>query len=213
MAYQHILELIQHYEAFEQGTGQSGVLAFAQWVSAQAELKGSDFDPEDERLARSADEQILQGLGMLSNHAKHYIKTATRDTPLSGWNDTILLIVLSYRGPSRKTDIIRDALMDLSSGIEVIKRLVKRGFLEEYQDSSDKRAKLVKITPEGEELTAEMKKRVTAASSIVAGNLSPAEKARLIPMIFKLVHFHDPIFRDDYGAELDYIADKYKAED
>lgn len=213
MRYQQIQDLIQYYAAFEESTGLQDLHAFARWLGDQTGSVESVSYSAGEPTGgnpQSPDELISQGLAMLANHARHYIKTATQGTKLSGWNDTILLIALFHRGPQRKTALIRTILIDVSAGIEVIRRLVRKGLLEEYADPDDKRAKLVKLTADGTELVKKMDVRLDTVSRIVAGNLTDTEKTQLVPLLYKLVTFHEPIFQEDYGSDLDEILEKYK---
>lgn len=145
MSYKNIQSLIDYYAEFEKETDLEGMKHFSNWFSKKMNPVEMEKQSVGE-MVNNTDQKILQGFAMLANHSKHYVKTATKDTPLSGWNDLLMLVVLSVAGPTRKTELIKYLIIDLSPGIEVIKRLMRHQLLEEENDPSDGRAKLVKIS-------------------------------------------------------------------
>lgn len=208
MAYKNIQLLIEYYAEFEKETGLDGMKHFSNWFSKKMNPVEMEKQTVGE-MVNNTDQKILQGFAMLANHSKHYVKTATKDTPLSGWNDLLMLIVLSVAGPTRKTELIKYLIIDLSPGMEVIKRMLRHQLLEEEEDPTDGRAKLVKASKKGMTLVKEMKYKIHSIGKIIGGNLSNADKEELLPLLYKLAKFHKPIFEDDYGMELELIVEKY----
>jgi hypothetical protein len=47
-------------------------------------------------------------------------------------------------------------------------------------------------------------------AKIVGGNLTMEEKASLLPPLMKLMAFHDPIWQEDRGRDLEQIIEKYR---
>ncbi|MBX2873760.1 MAG: winged helix DNA-binding protein [Saprospiraceae bacterium] len=207
MSYQPIKTLIDHFESFENSTGQNDLGQFANWLNQKLNGPAAEASPQlgEEQL----DQGILQSFGELSNHARHYVKKLIRDTPLSSWNDLVVIIVLYHLGSQRKSDVIQQALMDLSPGIEVLKRLIKRGIIIEGPDPTDKRAKRVELSEEGRQLYDELQIDMKITGQIVAGNLTINEKWQILPLLQKLAHFHEPIFQASPSASLQEIFSKY----
>lgn len=206
--YQQIKTLIDHFECFEQETGTQDLSSFATWLNIKMNIAGTNTD-KIEADHRPIESRILQSLAILSSHLKHYIKTAIRDTPLVGWNDLVVMIVLYYGKAMRKTELIQAALIEISPGIEVIKRLLRTDLIYEYNDPGDGRAKLVDMTSQGRKLFEQTLPQMALAQNIAVGNLTDTEKQQLIPILSKLVHFHDPIFKQDLGSGLEEIIGKY----
>ena len=208
MSYQRLKELIDYFETFERDFGDQGISTFAYWLNT--EVNGISPDP-NENPDDEINEQVFQALGILASHARHYVKTMVKDTPLSGWNDLIVVMVLYYRREKmRKSDLIRHSLIDLSAGTETLKRLLKQDLLQAFEDPKDRRAKLVGLTPISETLfKTVIEKRITQVAKIIAGNLTQEEKQQLLPILFKLVHFHEPIFMEDYGSAIEVLLEKY----
>lgn len=207
MSYKAIKTLIDHFESFERTTGQDDLGQFANWLNQK--LNGPKAQVNRELGEEQVDQGILQSFGELSHHARHYVKKLVRDTPLSSWNDLVVIIVLYHTGGQRKSDVIQHSLMDLSPGIEVLKRLIKRGIIIEEPDPEDKRAKRVELSEEGKKLYETLQPDMQVVGHIVAGNLTTDEKWQMLPLLQKLVHFHQPIFVGDAGSSLHDIFSKY----
>ena len=210
MSYTNIKTLISHYEDFEQETGGEDLKQFGIWLNQKLDAsddQSSSKGGEEEQL----NEDLMSALGELAQFSKHYIKKVIKDTPLSSQNDLVVMIVLYYRGGMRKSELVNDALLDMSSGIEVIKRLLKKGLVEEYVDLKDKRARQVALSKEGNGMFKKMFPELTKIGQIVGGNLSIQEKRTVAPILKKLVHFHRPVFTEDNDQSLDALIKKYLA--
>lgn len=206
MKYDKIKSLIEQFEQFEQESGTDNINAFAYWLNSKVNSLHEDEGKGEEQYL---DNQIAQAFSMLSNHTKHYVKTAIKGSPLVGWNDFVMMVVLFYKGSMRKTAVIQRSLLELSPGIEVIKRLLRANLIEEFNDPDDGRAKRVKLTTSGVQLVKTMQSKMDTVSKIITGNLTLQEKKQMLPILSKLVHFHEPIFKEDLGSELEVILEKY----
>lgn len=206
MKYAKLKELISYYEQFENEAGLNDLNSFAFWMNNKLNNIQQAGKASDSIMLNS---MMTRYLVMLSSHAKHYIKTALHDLPLTGMNDIVILLVLFYSGKMRKSDLIKESLVDFSPGIEVINRLVKQGYIGETKDEEDKRAKVVHITPEGAMLFQKVNIALSEISGIVAGNLTNGQKQMMVPLLEKLANFHEPIFKEDHGSDLKVIHRKY----
>lgn len=207
MRYAKIKELIDYFEQFELENGSQDISSFAYWLHQQTSASPKTVSPKDKE--QQLNEKISEELGKLSNYAKHYVKKATKDTPLAGWNDMVAMIILYYSGSKRKTELIQMGLMDLSPGMEVIRRLLRLGLIEEFSDPDDGRAKQVKLTDSGFEMYKQMEKQISKVSQIIGGNLTVEEKQQLTIILEKLAHFHYPIWQEDADSKLDKVLAKY----
>ncbi|MEM1325976.1 MAG: MarR family winged helix-turn-helix transcriptional regulator [Bacteroidota bacterium] len=206
MKYQKLKILIEQFEQFEEETGRDDLTLFAEWLLSK-KSKPEHTALESSKLSTNV--MILQAIATLSNHAKHYIKTLTKGTPLVGWNDLIVLIVLYYGGDLRKTEVLQRSIIELSSGIEVINRLLRLKLVKEFPDPDDRRAKKISISAKGKRVIDDLSPDVDLAAKVVAGNLDKNEKRQLVPILQKLVHFHAPIFQEDLGRDIPSLVEKY----
>jgi DNA-binding MarR family transcriptional regulator len=206
MDYSNLKELIDYFEAFGKETGSQDIPAFAAWLHQKTNLR-VEKNPRNTEV--ELDWRIAQEMGKLTNFTKHYIKKAIRKTPLAGWNDLVAIIVLFYSGSRRKTELIQMSLMELSPGMEVLRRLLRLELITEFPDPDDGRAKRVKLTDAGRNIYIQLEGEINHASKIVGGNLSLEEKHQLAVIAEKLTHFHYPIWNEDADSEMEVILEKY----
>jgi DNA-binding MarR family transcriptional regulator len=173
------------------------------WLNSQFE--GQSVEMPDSKL----DDELSIGLGMLFKHARHYIKTALLESPLKGIDDFAFLATLSEEGDLKKSELIRYNLVEFSPGMEVIRRLLRKKLIQDYNDPEDGRSKKVNITAKGSRVLEESLGEMFKASKIIVGTLSLNEKAQFVHIARKLLHFHHPIWNSDHGQPLDVILDKY----
>jgi DNA-binding MarR family transcriptional regulator len=210
MKYQALRQLIDLFEEFEQESGKDDVASFSAWLFMHQQTHPPKHPRSEKRGSSwSMESEIAYGVGTLNTHARHYIKTALKNSPLVGLHDFTFLATLVEEKSLRKTEIIDRNMMDLSPGMEVVRRLLRNGLIEDFQDPEDGRSKRIRLTEEGQEVFAAVLKDMRQVSQIVSGNLSLEEKATLIPLLQKLLNFHLPIWEKDHGAPLEKILKKY----
>ncbi|MEQ8924689.1 MAG: MarR family winged helix-turn-helix transcriptional regulator [Fulvivirga sp.] len=141
-------------------------------------------------------------LVLLNRYAKEYVKKALKDTPLSTADEFPFLISLLGTNSHTKTELINKMVLTKTSGTEVIKRLLKKGFIEEFEDANDKRSIRVKLTEEGKLLTLGMLPKMQMVSEIIKGGLSSTELTTLNYLLRKLEKHHKNIYEESGDVEL-----------
>jgi DNA-binding MarR family transcriptional regulator len=100
--------------------------------------------------------------------------------------------------------------MEKTSGIEIINRLIRQEFIEQFDDEKDKRSKLLRITETGRRELMMILPRMNMVSKIVVGTLTKEEQNILTYLLRKLDHFHNDIYIHDKEKELEMIVLKTK---
>lgn len=201
-----IIPLLEQFES-ENSAKDKDLNTFSTWLSQ--EVESSQEDTRLKEAAEQGDTAITMLISYLYRYTKNYSKKALEDTPLSTFDDFAFLATLSYSGSLTKTELIQMHLLEITSGIEIIKRLGKYGYLTSYQDPNDKRSKRVKLTPKGRLVLEEVMEKMDQAAFIFSGKLSLHDRADLLPVMHKLHDFHSEIFRRDRKSSLDKIKEKY----
>lgn len=147
----------------------------------------------------------------LFRYAKHYSKKALDQSPLSTLDDFTFLLTLNTQGSMTKSELIHQHLLEITSGVEILKRLERQGYIFTSANPNDRRSKHVSITDEGRTLIREMMDSMKQVSAIVAGNLSTTEMRQLLPLLMKLDSFHGEIHKQDKKSDLGEITQKYLA--
>jgi len=76
------------------------------------------------------------------------------------------------------------------SGIEVLKRLLNKGLIEEFDDKDDKRAKRIKITEKGKKELQLVMPKMSEVFTMMTAELSLNEKLHLLAFLKQINDFH-----------------------
>ena len=121
------------------------------------------------------------------------------------------MIILLTHDSLSKTELINKNVHEKTTGMEIIKRLLRMGLISQFDDDLDKRSQRVAITEKGKYTIFSILDKMEDVSKIVSGNLSDLEKHTLKQLLEKLDHFHYDIFINDRQTELsDIIASRVK---
>src|SRR5437588_740242 len=115
-------------------------------------------------------------------------RLATRSIEVSeiGLSDFAVMEMLLHKGPQPVNEIGRR--IELTSGAitTAVDRLESRGLVTREAHESDRRARIVRLTPRGKEQAAKVFASHKAAMDFVATGLSRTERATLIELLRKL---------------------------
>lgn len=212
-----LVELLDRYED-ENGEQRMDILSFTLWLNSHLGRKEREKSGGKEKVTDvnsvlgfeyTMEAKISTLLTNLFKYAKHYTKYALDDSPLATLDDFGFLASLGYNENMTKTELSHHNLLEITSGNEIIKRLLKSGFIEEYDDPNDRRSKRVKITPLGLKVLHETFIRMDQVSNIVAADLNTEEKIHLLNILNKMDDFHRKIHDNDWKSNLEDINRKY----
>lgn len=215
--YQLLKELIDLLEQYETAHPDKDpqLLSFSMWLSQRLAYPNAIRmkPPQENGQAAISDDQAETALAMLisylNRYAKHYVKKALEDSPLSTIDDFTFLATLSYQDSLTKSELIQMHLLEITSGIEIIKRLTRNGLLSSFADPNDRRSKRVKLTDKGKETLDEIMGQMDQVAHILSGDLNTQERNQLLPLLHKLNDFHTIIHQQDKKSSLGEIATKY----
>lgn len=198
MKVEEVKTVLDWLDAYRGAVGEGQALepvAFAEWLQMQAERRAESTGPPVDGL-------ISMHLGFMANYANFYARRLFRQSAIYSMTDWAFLATLQQVGAMKKSALIQHNILEKSSGTEVLKRLLKQGFIEEQPDPDDRRAKQVRLTEAGKSAVNEANAKVFPMGKVVTGNLTPAEKQTLLGLLQKLHRFHEPIFREYSEEEL-----------
>lgn len=207
MKYKLLEDLIAELKQYESEQGTANLSEFSAWLYEQqhreelpGELNGAV------QIHKEINENITHNLVELYQHARHYIKTALRASPLKGVFDFAFLATLDEMGDLRKSDLIHYNTVEFSPGMEVIRRLLRNGLIEDYNDPNDGRSKKVRLSVAGRETLQEVRPKMDLVYQVLAGNLGLREKRQTLNGLRKLTNFHHTIWDQLHGEDLNKIA-------
>lgn len=147
-------------------------------------------------------------LTRMNRFASFYTKKAFAGLEITSAQEFGILACIQGLGTPTKTEVAHYNLLEKTTGTEILKRLLKLGFIEEFDDEHDKRSKRVKITRIGNDVMETAVQRLWELSEIVVGNLSDGQKHNLATMLEELDHFHSNIYFNESALPLNEIITK-----
>lgn len=202
-----LLPLLEEYES--SANNGANLSAFSIWLSQRLSVSRPGLLPRSGQAEESTDTILTMLISYLFRYAKHYTKKALDTTPLSTMDEFTFLATLSYQGSLTKTELIQQHLLEVTSGIEIIKRLMRADLIADFPDPNDRRSKRVKITDKGRTVLEGVMVQMDRVAQIVSGDLTGSEIGQLLPLMHKLNDFHALIHMQDRKSPLEKIEEKY----
>jgi DNA-binding MarR family transcriptional regulator len=183
----HLAELTSIWIQFHEETGGGDVQSFEAWLLNRRKAAA---EAEPEGALRG---EIGFALGTLFRFVTIWEKKAFADLPVRGLMEFGALATVEEQGFPTKSEVIKELLVEQSTGFEVLKKLVREGFLAEVTDSDDLRSVRLKMTPAGRRVLAEVFVRVRSLSMLLLGDLSDDELGVLKRILMKLNRYHHEV--------------------
>lgn len=211
MKYKLLSELLPYLDQFEKDAEGDSVHDFLAWMEKEPKIedKKTDKTLKSVPLQGGANAQICQLIALLYKYVRFYYKKGFKSSILQTTEDFGFLATLATFGDLRKNELIQRNTSEFTSGMEVIRRLERNKLIESFLDPDDKRARRVKITPQGQATFFQALPTLQKIGEIATGRLTDFEKQRLLELLIKLNYFHNPIFHDEKDTSLENIVNNY----
>jgi len=182
-----IIEYLQKYQ-YEKDKEPTNLKDFVIWLNGF--IFNRNFDSNSLHNEKDLNLQFTHLLIMQSKYFKMYCKKALKNSIINTPDDFSFLYHLNHYDSFRKMELIHIHLLEAPSGIEVIKRLLKKELIEEFDDPEDKRAKRIRITNRGRKETKKLLPLMKEVYSNMTAELLLAEKLHFISFLKKLNDYH-----------------------
>lgn len=204
-----ILEALLQYQKEENSS--KNLSDFAYWILDKERINSTPdaIKSENSLETNEIEEEISRLLVLMYRHAKGHLKAYLADFPDLNQEDFTYIYALKRAGSLTKIQLIERNVHDRTTGLEVIRRLVKSGLFIEYTDPNDKRSMRVELTKKGEVAFLEIKSVTKKIAKLITGKLNMKEKSKLLEMLRKLDVFHQPLYLSKTKLELDFMLEKY----
>jgi DNA-binding MarR family transcriptional regulator len=229
--YQPIKRLIELWEDYENETEHTDLQDFASWMinnlkDSRESNTEQDILPnrnrinnqeiEDNLLLIKSMEEPLRFLEYISRVARlheFYIKKFFVSLPINNRLEYIFLYTVNLKSRIKKTGLINMHMVDYTTGMDTIKRLVNSGYLGEVSDETDKRVKLLIITDEGKKLLDQAVKKINEEVQMFLACINDNKWKKTIPLLEGINDFHSSFYQvhgDKTPAELVNLMDSLK---
>jgi DNA-binding MarR family transcriptional regulator len=203
-----VVELVNLFEAFHVETGSDDIKEFSVWLNRRMyepdkqKAKGVN-NVEDNRF-------IVWNIHRLSKYFRWYAKSFLNVNGLNSMDEYFFLVSIYNRGTPAKNEVYKDTISELTTGTQMMKRLIQIGMVKEVVDKKDKRIKRVELTAKGKRTRENILEQSKKDLLLKAGNLSEEEKIQLKSSMTYLEKFHGEIYQNDGDKSIDEILSKYQ---
>ena len=186
-------EIVNWLEDYQDGnpTYDISLESFIIWLNSklfsEAKAENSLHSPS------SLDMELSFLLVMQSRYYKNYAKKVLGESELSSPDGFSFLYHLNLTDSFRKMELIKMHHLEPPSGIEVLKRLLHKGLIEEFDDADDKRAKRIKITTKGKKELQDVMPKMSEIFHLMSAELSINEKLHMLAFLKQMNDFHTSI--------------------
>jgi DNA-binding MarR family transcriptional regulator len=148
------VEIVKEWVAFEADYPTGSLEDFCRHFLSEREKQRSG--PVDASCSSDYNKiyALSRTINRLSKLWMYFTQQAIKPLGLSSFDEFAFLYMTDQSESIRKKDLIYMQFIEISSGLLVIDRLIKKGFMKERIDEEDKRSKQVSLTHKGKETLA-----------------------------------------------------------
>lgn len=211
-----LVEIIKLYQKFEAETHSSrsnnNLLNFIAFLNNRVDYSDSDKSNDKNHYKGWNDlnrqvlmEMVTAYLGKMGRYADNYSRKAMPTTQLSSIEEFTYTIPLLQETSLSKSELIYKNGHAISTGTEIIKRLIKKKILVQFPDDKDKRSMRIKLSEYGKGALFSSMTVTKGIAQVATGILSTPELIQMLSSLKKLNQFHDDIHRHSKHLSLDEL--------
>ena len=185
-----IVNWLEQYQK-EEHTDELSLESFIFWLNSR--LFSESYAEKSKQSPEMLEMELSFLLVMQSRYYKTYAKRVLGESELTSPDGFSFLYHLSHTDSFRKMELIRMHHLEPPSGIEVLKRLLNKGLIEEFDDADDKRAKRIKITNKGKKELQDVMPKMSEVFHLMTAELSLNEKLHMLAFLKQMNDFHTNI--------------------
>jgi len=199
--YPSAVPLLEKWEEYVRSHPDGSLDDFAGWLGAR-ERTARRVSPEAARMTvylepetfatvagYNPDHHAGYLIGRLYKFVRFYMKPLLQEAGFHSAEEFGFLASLHELKTSNKKELIEANMTELTTGLDIIRRLVKAGLLEEKTDPQDGRAKLLQTTPQGEQALDRLLALFGRLPAVLP-NMTAGEKDHLIRTLQHLDRYH-----------------------
>lgn len=203
-----ILPLVAQWEAFVKANAGSTVDDFAKWVLLKERPQPKTtvpttpfYDPLLKEAQLEGDYPSIptsQGLAIhivirLFKAIRFYFKPTLQKHGFKSLEEFLFLATLSWKDNISKKTLCRTNMTDIPTGIDIIKRLIQQGLVDELENPEDKREKLLQATDLGKQRLFQLFSDPEETADVMA-DMNTEERLLFMRMIDRLNNFHTKVY-------------------
>jgi DNA-binding MarR family transcriptional regulator len=195
------IPVLTSWERFCSDHPQGSLREFASWLLNNLDpLHQSPSLPDSEPIMKSGqrlseafdNEDFLAGffIGRLGRYAKSYGKSIMVEHGFASSDEFLFLSLISRMDQPTKKEVCMANATELTTGMDMLRRLAKNGLIQETPDERDGRAKRLSLTAQGQAMIERIYTQFEQIPNSVLGDLDVAERRQFIQTLRYLNNYH-----------------------
>jgi DNA-binding MarR family transcriptional regulator len=128
--------------------------------------------------------------GRLSRFARFESSRCLPDSGLKSFEEILMVNHIGRLQEPSKKQVIEASMVEYTTGIEVIKRLLNSQNITEFENNEDRRSKKIKLTSKGQQALIDSQQALKTISQNMFDSLSPIDQTTLATLLHKLNDHH-----------------------
>lgn len=206
MAYASAIPALTAWERFGEAHPQGDLREFAGWLLHHLDpLRQApplpDFEPvlkSGQRLSEAfGDEDFLTSffVGRLNRYAKSYAKPIITGHGFASADEFLFLSLIAQMNRPTKKEVCIANASELTTGVEMLRRLLKQGLIQEIPDERDGRSKRLLMTEKGLGTVQKVYEELAQLEGSVLANLDEVERTHFLQTLKYLNNYHFQFYK------------------
>jgi len=187
MKLQDITQLLTLFEQYTQQHPKTNWKDFGYWLIEQQNIEVVD------------ESQLNRDLGYYINrinrYSRYYSKQFLEHVIINSLDEFTFLTAIKILGTPSKSAVYDFTITELTTGQQMMRRLVKMGLVQEEQDLDDKRVKRVSLTLEGLATQEAAFEAIGKECNLKFGQLDHQSKHQLLDILKRLDQINQTIYQ------------------
>lgn len=205
-----LVELAKSWENFEKTHPNGTAEAFCHFYLENHSMNSAGTG---EKMASEPIMGYTNALGVhisrLSKYMSFFARRIMKDLEVDNTEDFYYTATLHFGGRMRKSDLIQKNISEITSGTNVINRLLHKGLMREMPDPEDARSKLVEVTEAGILWMNACLDDMISVNKLTLDILSEEEKKIAMDILEKVDRYHSEHFPHLKHASAKEIKEYY----
>lgn len=192
------------------------ISAWEEYAQKNADISATEFCMY--YLATESNNQLFDGLtppdldtvfakliGRLAGMQTAYSKMALQDMPGFELEWFYFLSAIYHLREVKKTQVIQYNFAEQTTGIDTLNKLKNHGYIVERTDPDDKRAKLVRLTPEGEKVLFHLYQLLYKPTLLMYNEIDAKDKQVVVNILKNTEQKHQDILSHSKTKSIDEL--------
>jgi DNA-binding MarR family transcriptional regulator len=187
-----VIPLLSAWEKYTQEHPDGDVVGFAHWILAQQQQQPPQPAPTAQRTSLELDDTAQGALLIARNHRilRLFSKPVIKDLGFTKDVEFSTMVHVAIMDHPNKKELCRELLIENSTGVEITKRLARKGLIAETPDPDDRRSALLTVTEKGKKVLQQGYNKLAPVHTSFLDALIPQEKHLLVNLLSRINQYH-----------------------